>query len=1801
MGHQDNPDNSLTIPLSTDQTRSSPLVMEETIALPRTWTEMLTWARDHALTEALFRVIDCAGLTQHPHAIGRVMASLDSELAHKTLQRWGSENENASVLHRIATARQVPDTRLSGYRPLTDVVPATAHITEDIATYYLTALLVARLPAVGGSNREWFERLRLWLFTHCLERASLGNRQDKHLEMVCSKLRLAHDGNQGWLNLFKRLRTDTLGFESVSVQVGTSAQAMLNEKAGVEEITQTQQRLLESLICVARHEHAPKINQQNFPLVLETGYGLLERKHWVPFSDAYSDSRPLSAVDSIQAVLIPGMDEDGDLESIPVNEKASYTHQRLQANSVLLAGAEDLHFLPWSWNRPNPLELPILSQWVQNGLSSDNLARKATAVFTLIALMTARTMRRALDIPLGERPSQEWTLDLIGNRLLRLPPRRIPGWSPARSLDYAWVAPMADVICVEIPSLAADFLNDIASDQAKSECLGALWRSDWGESPESAFLKFANEELPRLTPAMLSNVLPQFAFLRTGDSVFTRLLSSHPRSGLPGATAYSSWKDFQVDEVFKDFVTELGFSTQLSAAPNAPLNALGSQLDVLEELLKAAIQTLDAKVEEIRQGSSLLNFHNALTAKLLVKLYAATGSRPLRDPFASPKHFGFEDETLFLDDKHTRKSRTGRLIPVPRILTNELRQEYLNHLALLAKALAENAPGLSAAIAELSQGNESKRLPFFFLLRVQSEQIQWFHASEKHLRELELFDCPLPLNLFRHRLAIRLRNQGADPELIDALLGHAETGAATHGDYSFRVWQDDMSAIRGILDTTFESLNFAKTRLWPKPPESLALSELKFSEDVIFGAAARAKERRERIRSAISSATGIITAHRKGRDLEDLTKEELDLLSRALLTTDKGLPHPMGALRFSILVRAANRIINEGGKKLRFTHRYRQQEDETSPFTPEAPGAPATLKKAQSWTQKLVPQLTKLRLAKSDAVVIAVVLLMIESRVADRRLVRDLISGTNIRLIRAIPGFYLEHGQNLRIEDPAAPVHRHRISNAAARLINMAQDRSQLRSTNEQEIPAPLRPLAEHLTSNGRLRENPLLSHLLATLANIVDQANIRTYPGAVAGYLAGRVSSVSLEWRDWLWLRWKRRISVSAEGDNLPEFDDSDSLPPISRPKSEDIEQLQKEARDLFSKLRTDLDSDRSGSPLTANARRDIKSAMRKTLAERGERAPTSCLLLGAWIVSLLDRKSGRDGFLARGAIERYFSALSPSFAEVGYDVDLELADEDEITEFYADILEAREIQGRDYLFARLKEFHQWLSKQIDIEVPIWAELPCYDGSVPVDPGIVIESDYLRAFNGLLRCSNNKEQCKYAAFLLLGAFRFGMRGGEVLGLLRSDWLNISGYRLVVIQDNRYRKLKRKSSRRVVPLLGSLTPAESSLIEWVCADAEARAGDKHDALIFPSANRIAQQHFRRLALDALKSATGNPDSNLHRLRHSAANQVLLSVAEIDLPSWSRISEAGKCDTQKVQALLLGRAGPTRRAAWSSARHLGHAGPRAAFQSYYHFISDLAEHHIALPHESPRHYASAIDLTAFPPLVINKRVEINSQSAAEPRKTERAIKSLRLLSRGKDTTEIANWMGWIEDELHQLVSAVEEINSRMSPQQRDGQNACYEWLRKIRNEGWNRLLNHAKVIDAEFPQHASTGCTLGCSRTMVGSSRQLLAWRSTHFQTLDRLRHHWRIPTQQFAVLKTGNNSQINEIAESFGFSLLAPKQVGGRIGGQQIDAAFDDMDRNLRVAARCAFCLHESDNSIARNRYELLVALLSISEIESGG
>lgn len=1025
-----------------------------TTALPESWTQLEAWAQEHSVLEEFFVVANATGLIGHPHHLRRVLVELCSSLAKKTLEAWRDETQYANVLHKLSAANPPSDHRVACLYLTNNLIPANLNIPSEIDTYYLLGLLVTRLPVVEQEEeRDWFERLRLWLFVHAVERTALGTRQDLNLEIACSKLRLAHDGHKRWLSLFERFRTELIDFESIGIHITVCARQILNANNSAQsDLKPVERKLLESLIAVASHIHTPKKNGAHLPSVPGIYRPAPEPWIWEAVTKPATDEfeLPTENQDLPKPILIPSNDDGDDLLQIEVDEKASYIHQQLQARTIILASAEDLHFLPWSWGRPNPIELQRLTAWLQRSLASPDKATQALATFTSIALVTGRSLRRALDIPIGTEAGQEWTIICHKKQLERRPPRRIPGWAPKTPEATDWITPTGTSIQIKLPELVASFLVDKVTDDPRPKCLGNLWDKAWGESPESAFHEKMRDVLPRLTPGMLGNTLPQHVFLKTGDSTLARLVSCHYRTGLPGATAYPSWRQDEVNSIFQDFLRALGFDTSdAAAASGETLNTLGSQLNVLESLLIEAIQNLNKKIETLRQGQSLIDFHNGLTAKLLIKLYAATGARPAKDPFSSPRHFCFGDGTFFVDDKHSSKARAGRLILLPMALMKEIEQDYLTHLDTLADSLKASSPDLASAISTLAEGKESNQLPFFFLLETgDGKKINWRSASEKHLKELALFDCPLPLNLFRHRLATQLRKLSVDPELIDAQLGHSEFGAATHGDYSFRVWHEDMTTLKPAIESSLLALGFCPTGAWSHPKQPLDLL-WEGSQERIFGAKARAKERNDKRRRAIKEAKSIILAHCKGKTLDALTPAEHDSLALTLLRNEAGLPHPFGALRFSVFLNQARKLT----KKIRIRRHYQQLKEESSPFSTDAPGATIVLQELQSRVKKLDANLTQHRLGKTDASIIAAVLLIVQSRIADNKLITDVLSGKNIRLIHAPAGFFLEHGKNLVKNDPAAPVQRHRITNQAARLINMSMKRSNQRSIDD--LPPP--------------------------------------------------------------------------------------------------------------------------------------------------------------------------------------------------------------------------------------------------------------------------------------------------------------------------------------------------------------------------------------------------------------------------------------------------------------------------------------------------------------------------------------------------------------------------------------------------------------------------------------------------------------------------------------------------------------------------------------------------------------------------
>lgn len=1789
-----------TNPENNSANGTSPTSQILTTALVRPLQKLQGWATDHQLEQELWSIVDATILQNHPAGAGSILQCIGSDSACLILQNWGKEHDSAAKLfrcccvYRSSSGNEVRQI----YRPYPTEQAAGIYFRNELDTLYLLALIAARLPPISTETKVWFEKLRLWLFVHAMERATAGIRIDENMRMVCNKLRLAHDGGNRWLEIFVELRTDISGFERLGAALESKTNEILARRNSTNPLTRTERQTLEALAAIARHEQAAAQIKGKLPARLYTPPQSGQFPLWREFLGDDTSDDTERADSGGRGTRIPGgtLDEP-DFQELPSSPEKSYARQQLSARSVLLASQEDLHYLPWSWSRPMPHEAEALRTWLLSKTMSSNPGPRAIATFAWLAIATSNSLRRTLDISFGDMPNDDWQISLKHNCLLRFPARRTPGWAPGNTNQVRWVAPAANIQTIPIPQEIADFLRQASKVVSDCKTLGGLWDANWGDSPAAAFIREMVEVAPRITPGMLGYLLPQFAFNSTSDSVFARLISSHPRTGLPGSTAYSSWTTQQVDSVIEEF---LSISKQ-EKFPPIVLNGLGTRLDVLDELLKTEIRKLESRVIQLRTNGNAVEFHNAITLHLLLKLYASTGGRPLKDPFWSIKHFDGNELIVFINDKHSGKTRAGRLVPLLSSVSADISSAYLAHLRSLSSVIAPADSQLASEIALLASGGVSKRLPLFFLLG-DHDGLIWQHASEANLEALDLFDCPLPLNLFRHRLSCRLRQQGVDPEVIDAILGHAESGAATHGDRSYRVWQEDMNLLRKPLQEVYETLEFAQITSWVNLPPNLNISAGNTSP-TSFGAEARAIDRRNRTLEALKSARSIITQFLQGRDLAELDGDEISLLSRRLLTHQNGLPHPFGMLRYSMFLRIAERVWRKSGKKIQFKKRYLAIDEEASPITEDAPGSQSAYGDLKLIAAKTNEKIQVSRVGKYDCAIHAATQLILFSRVTNPILIRDILKNRNIRLVKKDSACFIEHCENLRQDDPAAPVQRYRVTSRTAELLSRSMDRANAtENLGKSAIPSLLDDTAALLRNQGRLSKDSKSEPLLRALRSIVDQANFQQLPGVAAGYLGGRIPTVALEWRDWLRMRWNEiRLIPSAQEKMAPEADGLIASIDMLRSDADELA-LQAATRRFFHDLRMALgeeeESDLSKSPALPS-RRAIQAKMREIIKENNGKIGHAPALLGNWFCSLLTRPKG-ENFLTLKAIRRYFSTLSPSFERIAYNANLDLLDDDALTELYSDILDDRNSIDQRVVLARLKNFHTWARQHVDIEDPIWSELPVHDGSVSVDAGIWTENDYLHALHLLVGNEESRQlDTDYSAFLLLCIHRFGLRSAEALGLTKQDWICFGDWIIVVVQNNKWRNLKTRGSRRAVPLVDQLTEIEIEIISRIQANVEASQGGNPTARLF-SANVedfLDLRSIRQIALSAIKTATGNSDSNLHRGRHGAANRISIDIISADVKAWQSIwSEHYDRRPDRTSELLLGQTGPSRRAPWAVARYLGHLGTGTQFSSYLHFIADWAEELVGFADENaPRTSTPLQDLESFP-LFSPIRNYPNVRTTERSLSVAQSLLVLRMISRGHNSDSISRWLSihptWVT-QLERVVGAIgEKMHLTGDPELHSS-----PLLKKIREQGWDRLISVAATKAPPIELRIDELIR------MVGSSRQLLAWSATNFNAIRKFLELWNVTPALYTMYYAANDNELLKLAQESEFVPTNPTDLkNGRKGGLQIDSLQTSSEPfSPFIRKRCALVFSENSSHALRNRYELVVALIaSVTTNEHG-
>jgi len=143
------------------------------------------------------------------------------------LSRWSDESSTAAQLYALAVRLSTADAILATYQPLPEAKTARARFTTyPLEKLYIFALLATRNPYISTNQclYQHFERLRLWVLIHALERATQNLLYDRYIRYVADRLRLGGDGEEAWLRLVEKLASGAQGYSAFELQIDNKVQ-----------------------------------------------------------------------------------------------------------------------------------------------------------------------------------------------------------------------------------------------------------------------------------------------------------------------------------------------------------------------------------------------------------------------------------------------------------------------------------------------------------------------------------------------------------------------------------------------------------------------------------------------------------------------------------------------------------------------------------------------------------------------------------------------------------------------------------------------------------------------------------------------------------------------------------------------------------------------------------------------------------------------------------------------------------------------------------------------------------------------------------------------------------------------------------------------------------------------------------------------------------------------------------------------------------------------------------------------------------------------------------------------------------------------------------------------------------------------------------------------------------------------------------------------------------------------------------------------------------------------------------------
>lgn len=985
----------------------------------------------------------------------------------------------------------------------------------------------------------------------------------------------------------------------------------------------------------------------------------------------------------------------------------------------------------------------------------------------------------------------------------------------------------------------------------------------------------------------------------------------------------------------------------------------GSRLAVEPSSVSVLIGSLGVCSEVARNASPLVleDAHNAMALHTLMMLLFATGHRAVKDPFFSLDIFNLDRAECLIEDKVVAASRHARLVWLPQIAVTQLRH-YLSHLRALSKRLYRVDEDLARDIMAVAQPQGPRPMPLFFFLEKRKKRLRCVPVTPRALSQRLDAMWSYPLNANRHVLATGLREVGCPAELVEVQLGHVEAGISPFGAHSVLSPERVGRTLRAFLDRYAQTQEWFESGGLPALPGAYpSHANERDIESARMGPAERQDKRNATWRAESQVVANLFADFVHTESPREISDEEVHALEGKLFARHSAAPATL--IRLTLFRRHLLKL-RRAGFQVRVPGRLAVVREEPSPF---ARDTLATAGRAEQARGRFLQYLAG-RSSSIPAPEHRVAEIIISAVLFGALLAKDLQAqipgrlGAGFHYADAVA--FIDFSYNP--VNPDAPVRRWFPDSVTLSLIAglWRSTRGVVGKFDGAQVVEHARQILLALgvphgdaRRNGRAASEQTLARALARLLAPLTSLAVAYWslrlPSVVREYALTEDFSASLPLANWYRVLTGRKIRAKhGQMQTVPSpVAHYETLAP-----TRGVVASMAQAQVAWKELKPVLSPTHLRSNVPRTRKRALEDELARFASKSAVRDSPIATLFCAWLLHLCRYGTSHQRDLRASSIITYASTIGPSLLTFGGPLNMLALTDVGFEELYSRVVEVSLRRNVAYVAERLREFHHFLTEAYAVPRVDWREV--FEGSqlAAVDATVITRREYIEALRTVLADEDAAERDRQLhGFILVMAYRFGLRTGEIFRLTGGDILRHGDEVVLYVRNSPYGFTKTHNGVRQVPLLGRLLPDEHRVIDQWLGHIDFYATDFARAALLSKANLERQVIERSAAVarvvQALRKATGDDDVRLRHLRHTFGSRNFLYAYCEGVPSgalgqfYAALAD-DDITPAEVRTKLLGNEALSYRVLHAISAVHGHGSPKTTLGSYIHGL-DVALH------------------------------------------------------------------------------------------------------------------------------------------------------------------------------------------------------------------------------------------------------------------